>query len=135
FLPAPNPDLTVAVIEPNRHPPRVFGDELGGMNPIADDQAAEHDPVHARLQEAAVPDAAAGLHAGGDGSGDGHDQFAVAALPPRRVKVHDVQPAGAAVDEALGDGDGIGAVDRLLPEVALPEADAATGAQVDGRVQ
>src|SRR5690606_34113923 len=83
-----------------------------------------------------VPHPAAGLHGYRDTSRDGGDDVTVHGhTGARRVQVHDVDPRGTGGLEGAGLGDGVVAVDGLSGVVALVQTDAASVAQIDGRVQ
>jgi hypothetical protein len=51
----------------------------------------------------------------------------------RSVEINEMQPGSAALDPATGHGSGVVAEDRFLRIVALPQTNAATASQVDGR--
>src|SRR5205807_3768264 len=127
--------LAVAVVEADGDAARALRDQLSRVCTIGDGQAAEHDAIDACHQESVVADTTTRLDANGHRTGDGKDGLEVAALASGRVEVDDVQPPGSGGDEALGHGDRVGAVDRLLVEIALPQAYAATTAQVDRRIE
>src|SRR5207248_9803282 len=87
LLPAPHPELAVAVVETDGDPAGALGDELGRVRSIGENKAAEHDAGDAVVEEAAVAHAAARLHVGGHGAGDGNHRVPIAALPACGVEV------------------------------------------------
>ena len=110
-------------------------DELG----ILDRRGADHDPVHARVEERVrgglVAHAAATLNGRVDRARDGRDQLAVVASTPSRVEVDHVDPRGACGLVLLRDRYRVVAIGGLTPEVALDQVHHASAAQVDGRVE
>ena len=107
---------------------------------VVEGGGAHDHPIHPGFKQGlgglVVADTPTGLHGHADRRCDRSDHRPVDRVAgTSRVEVDHVDPGRAGIGEDPGLGDGIVAVDGLLGEVTLVEADALAATEVDGREQ
>ena len=103
LLPAPDPDLAVAVVEADGHPARVGRGQPADQPGVLDRQRADHHPGHAPVEQRRRPGRRRPTWTGTPTAA------AIASMtarlspgPPGRVEVDDVDPAGPGRLERTG---------------------------------